>query len=90
MDTIATERLQFLEAILDPKRAVLVVEAAFDPDESIRVCRGLRREYPKLDDDHYPKKPAGRTGVVGVASFSFPQGCKRVGEFMPEGKNESI
>ncbi len=90
MDTMATERSKFQEAILDPMRVVLVVEAAFDPDESIRVSCGLRREYPKLDDDHYPKKPAGQTGIVGVASFCFPQGCKWVGEFMPEGKEECV
>lgn len=75
---------------MNPKRVVIVVEAAFDPDESIRVCRGLRKEYLKLDDDHYPKKPAGKTGIVGVASFCFPQECKRVGEFMPEGKEECV
>ncbi len=84
-DTIATERSKFREAILDPKRAVVVIEAPFDTDEAMRVCRGLRREYPKLDEEHYPKEPAGKTGIVGVASFSFPDGSKWVGAFMPEG-----
>lgn len=86
LDTIATERSKFREGILDPKRAVVVIEAALDTDEFVRVCRALRREYPALDDDHYPKSPAGKRGIVGVANFCFPDGHLRIGDFTPEGK----
>ena len=90
LDSVAAQRTKYRDAILDPKRAVVVVEAALDSDESVRVSRSLRRAYPRLDDDHYPKNPAGKRGIVGVASWCFPDGSRRLGDFMPDGERRDI
>ena len=90
LDAVAAEWKKLQKAILDPTRAVIVVEAALDTDESIRVSRSLRRAYPELDDDYYPKNPAGKRGIVGVASWCFPEGSRRLGEFMPDGEKYDI
>ena len=86
LDAVATEMGRLQKAILDPTRAVVVVEAALDTDESVRVSRSLRRAYPELDDDYYPKEPFGKRGIVGVAIWHFPDSSKRLGEFMPDGE----
>ena len=84
-DTLAGERDKFREAILDPKRAAIVIEGELDPDESLRTYQSLRKLYPTLSGDFVPSGSKGHRGIVGVAAFRLPDGAKSIGTFMPEG-----